>query len=105
AVARFDSDAEQVTAGMSVLEQAAEIAVMVGATAILVLNVGALGLIVMAPLVAISVGVSWAAALSRRYRGALQESIADVSGLIGSAFGALLAIRAFGTQEAVHRAC
>ena len=103
AVARFDSDAEHVTAGMSVLEQAAEIAVMVGATAILVLNVGALGLIVMAPLVAISVGVSWAAALLRRYRGALQESIADVSGLIGSAFGALVAIRAAGAEATVSR--
>ncbi|HEX4216551.1 MAG TPA: ABC transporter ATP-binding protein [Candidatus Dormibacteraeota bacterium] len=101
AIARFDSDADLVGGEIVILEGLAELGVVVAAVAILLWLTGWVAVVVMVPLVAIVVGVSWASERIRRYRQALQQSVAELSGLIGSVFGALVAVRTLGAEEAV----
>lgn len=101
AIARFDSDADLVGGQIVVLEGLAQLAVVLAAMAILFAVAGGVALLVMAPLVLIVVGVSWASRRIRRYRQALQQSVAELSGLIGGVFGALVTVRTLGAERAV----
>ena len=101
AIARFDSDADAVGGQIVVLEGLAQLVVVLAAVAILLAVAGGVAALVMAPLVIIVVGVSWASHRVRRYRQALQQSIADLSGFIGGVFGALVAVRTHGAERAV----
>jgi ATP-binding cassette, subfamily B, bacterial len=101
AIARFDADAGAVSGQVAIFESVAQLVVVLAAPAILFAIAGAVALLVMAPLVAIVVGVSWASRRIRRYRRALQQSVAELSGLIGGVFGALVAVRTLGAERAV----
>jgi len=101
AVARFDSDADVVSGQVVVFEQLAEAGVIVAATAVLFRVSGSAALLVMIPLAVVAVGASCVFGLIERYRQALQETTAELSGLVGSAFGALVTIRSLGAEPAV----
>lgn len=103
AVSRFNSDAYLVGGQIVVLETMAEGVVIVTAVVVLVAALGPVTLVVMAPLVATVIGVSWGSQLIRRFREALQQSIADLSGHIGDVFGTLIAVRTLGAERVVSR--
>lgn len=103
AVSRFTSDAYLVGGQVVVLETIAESVVIVSAVVILVAALGPITLVVTAPLIAAVIGVSAGSQLIRRYREALQQSIADLSGHIGGVFGTLVAVRTLGAERVVSR--
>ncbi len=98
ALARFDSDVDQVSAQVVILETIAEAVVILIAVVLLWLLAGWVAALVIAPLVAIAVGASWSSSRLTRFRQALQESIAEVTTFLGSVFGALPVVRTAGAE-------
>lgn len=100
-VARFHSDADVASGQIVVLEQLAQVGVMIAATAVLLRVSGSVAVFVMVPLAALAVGAGCTLSLVERYRQSLQEAAAEISGLVGSVFGALTTIRTLGAEAAV----
>lgn len=100
ALARFDRDVDQVSAQVVVWETLAEAAVLLVALVVLALLAAWVAALVLAPVIVIAVGVSWAGSRLRRFREALQESIAEITRFLGGVFGALAVVRAAGAEPA-----
>ena len=99
ALARFDSDVDQVSGQVVFLETIAEALVILIAVVLLWLLAGWVAALVVAPLVAIAVGASLSSSRLTRLRQALQESIGEVTTFLGGVFGALPVVRTSGAES------
>jgi ATP-binding cassette subfamily B protein len=100
AISRFRDDAKAVAIGLCwMLDPVGQLIVAGFAVAILLRIDSALTLAVIAPLVIVIIIVRVLNARIRTFRRTAQQSIGNVTGLLGEVFGAVLAIKVAGAEE------
>jgi ATP-binding cassette subfamily B protein len=102
AVSRFRDDAQAVGIGLTwLLDPIGQLVVACFALSVLLSIDAMLTITVLVPVIGVIVVARLSDGRIRRYRRTAQQSIADVTGLLGEAFGSALAVKVAGAEERI----
>ena len=102
AISRFRDDAQAVGIGLTwLLDPIGQVVVAWFALSVLLSIDATLTVTVLVPVIGVIVVARLSDTRIRRYRRAAQQSIGDVTGLLGEAFGSALAVKVAGAEERI----